>query len=256
MSESVVTAVADRVATIRLNRPAARNALDAASLALLAGILRDIASDDAVDVVVLTGTDPAFCAGLDLNELAVDPGRLMSVAIGDATNPWRALRAVPQPVIGAVNGPAFTGGLELALACDFVIASTRASFADTHAKVGVLPAQGLPSALAAAVGVPMAKLLSLTGRPVDADEAYRLGLVVDVVPHDRLMEAAETLARDVCAGQSAAVRAVKRQYDEGLMGTRSDWWRREREEAVAWSFGADLPDRAIAVRGTSARPRD
>lgn len=256
---SVLVEVLDGVATVTLNRPEARNAMDATTLTGLASAFRDLAGDDGVEVVVLTGVDPSFCAGLDLAELSADPARLMATAMDRATNPWDALRRVPQPVVGAVNGPAVTGGFELALACDFLVASERARFGDTHARVGVLPAQGLPAALAAAVGVPMAKYLSLTGRLIDAAEAYRLGLVVQVVPHERLGAATAEVVAALRTGHGAAVRAVKRQYDAGLLGTRGEWWAREREEAAAWRFDAGLGARTVQVRrdgsaATGSRP--
>jgi enoyl-CoA hydratase len=253
-NSGVLVEVNDGVAAVTLNRPAARNALDAATLVGLTAALSGVAADPGVEVVVVTGVDPAFCAGLDLAELSADPDHLMAVATAPSTNPWDALRALPQPVIGAVNGPAITGGFELALACDFLIASDRARFGDTHAQVGVLPAQGLPAALSAAVGVPTAKYLSLTGRTIDAAEAQRLGLVTQVVPHDQLAAAAAELAAAVMRGHGPSVRAVKHQYDTGLLGTRAEWLAREREEAGAWTFDPGLEGRTRRVRrdGSSA----
>jgi len=146
--------VSDRVALLTLNRPAARNALNTALARELAEALAGAEEDDGVDVVVLTGADPAFCAGLDLKELGtlgLDPSRdREGAASGDspsALNWYRRLTTMTKPVIGAVNGPAVTGGLELALGCDFLIASERASFADTHARVGALPGGGLTARL-------------------------------------------------------------------------------------------------------------
>ena len=245
---SVLVEVLDGVAKVTLNRPQVRNALDASALAGLATAFRELADDDGVEVVVVTGADPSFCAGLDLAALSADPDHLMGVATAAETNPWDALRAVPQPVVGAVNGPAVTGGLELALACDFLVASERARFADTHARVGVLPAQGLPAALAAAVGVPTAKLLSLTGRAIDAAEAQRLGLVAQVVPHDELAAVTADVVAGLRSGHRQAVRAVKRQYDDGLLGTRAEWLARERQEAADWRFDAGLGARTAQVR--------
>lgn len=134
MTTEVSTAVDDGVLLVTLDRPAARNALSAALLPELTRVFRTEAFRTDVDVVIVTGADPAFCAGLDLRELRAAPEELMRVATDDATNPFLALRSVDRPVIGAVNGPAVTGGLEIALACDILVASERATFADTHAR--------------------------------------------------------------------------------------------------------------------------
>ena len=140
MSEDVLLVdVADRVATVTLNRPRARNALDRALRQALHRSMRDLDAEDGVDVVVLTGADPAFCAGLDLKELGA--GHLDEP---DDQSPVRnsPFPAMSKPVIGAVNGAAITGGFEVALRCDLLVASERAAFADTHARVGIMPGWG------------------------------------------------------------------------------------------------------------------
>lgn len=221
--------------TVTLDRPAARNALASALLRELTEVLRGPACEPGVSVVVLTGSDPAFCAGLDLKELAQDPQALIATAMDPATNPFRALAEVPVPTIAAVNGAAYTGGLELVLACDIAIASEQARFADTHAKVGVPPAQGMPALLSAAVGVSFAKRMSLTGLPVDAATALQAGLVTEVLPHATLLKRASQLAAAVQACDARGVRAVKALYDEGLAGTRAQWLALEQAQARAWS---------------------
>jgi len=128
--------------TVTIDRPAAGNALTSALLRELTEALRGPAREPEVAVVVLTGSYPAFCAGLDLKELAQDPQGLIATAMDPATNPFPALVEIPVPTIAAMNGAAYTGGLELVLACDVALASEQARFADTHAKVGVPPAQG------------------------------------------------------------------------------------------------------------------
>lgn len=223
------------VLTVILDRPAARNALTSALLRELTEALRGPACEPGVSAVVITGSDPAFCAGLDLKELAQDPQGLIATAMEPATNPFRAVREIPVPTIAAVNGAAYTGGLELVLACDFAVASEQARFADTHAKVGVPPAQGMPALLSAAVGVPFAKRMSLTGLPVDAATALQAGLVTEVLPHAALLERARQLAASVEACDPSAVRAVKGLYDEGLSGTRAQWLALEQTQARRWS---------------------
>ena len=202
--------VSARVATITLHRPEVRNALSSALCRELRAALANANGDDGVDVLVLTGADPAFCAGLDLREYE----RLGRAPEGTAETILFAGQ-LAKPLIGAINGAAATGGLELALACDFLVASERASFADTHARVGVLPGGGLSVRLPQAVGLRKAKEMSYTGTFVDAREASRIGLVNHVVPHDELMTAARDLARAVTTNKTSYVNAMKALYEHG-----------------------------------------
>jgi enoyl-CoA hydratase len=187
MPRLVVDHRGDRV-LLQLDAPQRRNALDLETMAALVAALRAADDDPAVRVVVLTGTDPAFCAGLDLAEIAAGRLELAEVARLDA-DPWRALQELATPTIAAVNGPAVTGGLELVLCCDLAIASEQARFADTHARVGIHPSGGLSVLLPRYIGLRQALGMSLTGRFVDAHEAAAMGLVNAVVPHDQLQEA-------------------------------------------------------------------
>jgi enoyl-CoA hydratase len=205
----VLVEIADLVAVVTLNRPERRNAISAA---LLAGLRDTMAALDArpeVRAIVLTGADPAFCAGLDLAELGQPGGPLAAAARGPV------LPGLDTPLIGAVNGPAVTGGLELALACDFLVASERARFADTHARVGVLPGWGLTVALPAAVGLRRAREMSATGNFVPAQVALEWGLVNHVVPHGELLGFCRALAADIASADPAAVRAIFATYAEG-----------------------------------------
>ena len=202
----------DGVAVITLNRPDRRNALSAA---LLAGLRRTVAELDAspeVRAIVLTGADPAFCAGLDLTELG-EPGSALGAAGSGPVLPPRST-----VLIGAVNGAAVTGGLELALACDFLIASDRARFADTHARVGIMPGWGLSYALPEAVGLRRARQMSATGNFVDARTALTWGLVNEVVPHAELLDVAVRLAADAATNDPAAVQAIFATYRSQVVG--------------------------------------
>jgi len=153
VADVVLLEVVDRVATVTLNRPRARNAMSSELIATLRRLVADADNRDDVDVLILTGADPAFCAGLDLKELGHDGGPLKGLVRSDETaDDDRSARSprgrgttlpTSKPIIGAVNGVAVTGGLELALNCDFLVASDRARFADTHARVGVHPLWGL-----------------------------------------------------------------------------------------------------------------
>ncbi|MBX7453224.1 enoyl-CoA hydratase [Mycolicibacterium sp. 3033] len=193
----------DRIRTLTLNRPEARNALSSALRSQFYAALREAENDDSVDVVIITGADPVFCAGLDLKELGD------TTELPDISPKWPPMS---KPVIGAINGAAVTGGLEIALYCDILIASENARFADTHARVGLLPTWGLSVRLPQKVGVGMARRMSMTGDYLSADEALRTGLVTQVVPHDQLLDAARQVATSIVGNNQKAVRALMRSY--------------------------------------------
>lgn len=206
----VLLEYADGIATVTLNRPEARNALSTPLRVRLRQVMADVDSDEAVAAVILTGTDPAFCAGLDLKELSAR-GRLDddSEDAGIRGLPWEPLR---KPLIGAVNGVAITGGFELALNCDFLVASERATFADTHARVGILPGWGLSVLLPQRVGFAMARRMSFTGDFMPASRALECGLVTEVVPHGELLAAARRLASTIASNNRRAVEALLASY--------------------------------------------
>jgi enoyl-CoA hydratase len=193
----------DRVRTVTLNRPQARNALSSELRRRFFQALRDAETDDDVDVVILTGTDPVFCAGLDLKELGD------STELPDISPQWPPMN---KPVIGAINGAAVTGGLEFALYCDILIASEQARFADTHARVGLLPTWGLSVRLPQKVGVGLARRMSLTGDYLSAADALRAGLVTEVVPHEDLLPSARRVAASIVGNNQNAVRALLASY--------------------------------------------
>jgi len=198
--------------TITLNRPERRNAINPRLQAELVAALAEFDTADEARVAVLTGADPAFCAGMDLRELGSG-----SMGYDDSqTNYATAMRALGKPVIGAINGPAVAGGFELALACDFLIASDRAWFADSHAEVGVVPGGGLTVHLAQAVGVRRARQISLTGEYVSADRAFQDGLVTEVLPHDELIARAWSIAATIAGRGEHMVKALRDAYDRSL----------------------------------------
>jgi len=213
----------DGIATVTLNRPQAMNALSRALRAEIVQAFTTLAADSAVGAVILTGAGRAFCAGLDLKELggerpgAADPA-------GDATDAdvVAALQRCPQPVIGAINGFAITGGFELALACDLLIASTAARFADTHARVGIMPGWGLSQKLSRTIGIYRAKELSLTGNYLTAEQADAWGLVNRVVAPEVLLPTCEALARDMLSCVPEVVRAYKHVIDSGYAQSLAD----------------------------------
>ena len=241
------------VLLLTLDRPSARNALDPQLTDALADALEEFAKNPDPVVGVLTGSDPAFCAGLDMHaygEATADRGRVSA-----------ALRAVgesPKPLIAAVNGPAVAGGLELALACDWIVASERAVFADTHSRIGAFPGAGLSARLPAAVGVRMAKAISLAGHRLDAAGAVRAGLAISAVPHDDLLPTALQMARDVAARNPALVQAIRSTYDAAVGVPTSAALRAEEAARAAWRSGpgADIrwPAPPSTGRGNDARP--
>ena len=193
----------DRVRTLTLNRPQARNALSRELRRRFFAALRDAQADDDVDVVILTGADPVFCAGLDLKELGD------TTELPDISPQWPPMN---KPVIGAINGAAVTGGLEFALYCDIMVAAERARSADTHARVGLLPTWGLSVRLPQKVGVGLARRMSLTGDYLSAADALRAGLVTEVVPHGELLPAARRVAASIVGNNQNAVRALLASY--------------------------------------------
>lgn len=203
----------DGIARVTLNRPEARNALSAALMRALTEAFERAGGDPDVRVVILTGAGKAFCAGVDLKE----PATMSSEAIvpGERPSVWRAMEACRRPIIGAINGTAITGGFELALACDVLVASTQARFADTHARVGVIPGAGLSQRLSRAIGIYRAKYLSLTGNFLSAEQAYEWGLVSHVVPPEQLEETALVVARDMLSVMPHMLEPYKALIDDG-----------------------------------------
>jgi enoyl-CoA hydratase len=256
MTDLVLLDVSDRIATITLNRPEARNALNGDLLEALVQTLAAADADDAVDVLVITGADPAFCAGLDLKAVASGDPRLIGTApTKDMPVPDRGpFGTLSKPLIGAINGFAITGGFEIALACDFLVASENARFADTHARVGIQPWWGLTVLLPQAIGFRRAREMSATGNFVDAQTALDWGLVNHVVPHDELLPFTLKLAADIVSSNQSALRRILATYDDGELLTGHDAWLREGEVAEAWMSGASAADleanrKAVMDRG-------
>lgn len=213
MTPLVLVADDGPVRLLTMNRPAARNALSRDLIRALYTALTDADADDAVRAVVLTGADPAFCAGVDLKEAARDGADYF--AEFQSQSCITRVAEMHTPIVGAINGAVFTGGLEMALGCDFLIASERAVFADTHARVGILPGGGMTARLPQVVGAAMARRLSMTGEVVDAVRAERIGLVTEVVPHARLLDRALEVAGQIAEVPAATMAGLKEIYRRG-----------------------------------------
>ena len=208
----------DRIATLTLNRPDRLNALSRELRRAIGDAFEKLAGDPKAAVVILTGAGRAFSAGIDLKEAAAaEPGE--AFAGGGMLG---SIHRFPKPVIGAINGYAVTGGFELALACDLLVASDEARFADTHARVGILPGWGLSQKLPRLVGIQRAKELSFTGNYIDAATAEAWGLVNRAVPPEELLPTCRALAADMLGCVPEALVGYKRLIDEGYRGTFGD----------------------------------
>jgi enoyl-CoA hydratase len=240
----------DGVALVTLNRPAVRNALNASLRASLWREMATLDADDAIAAVVMTGADPAFCAGIDLKELGSTSGGLSDRGELAISGEARPIPAMSKPVIGAVGGVAITGGFELALACDFLVASERARFADTHVRVGIQPGWGLTVHLTQSIGLRRARELSFTGNFLNAGTALQWGLVNHVVDHDDLVPTALALARDIAGNDRTGVARIRQTYHDGSLGTAAAAFAMEgrvSQEWLAGVVGADVEARRAAV---------
>lgn len=212
--QPVIVEAGDGIGWVRLNRPAQRNAMNRALKQALTASLAGLDADSAVRVIVITGNGPGFCAGNDLSEgsAGLDSHALTARRERITT----ALDQATKPVIAAVNGAAYAGGFELALACDLRIASTAASFCLSEARIGSMPGGGGTQRLARTVPAAIAAKMILTGQPVDAAEAYRTGLVSDLVEPGELIAKTAEIAGQIAANAPLSLIASKRALRAGL----------------------------------------
>ena len=209
MADEVLVEVADRVATITLNRPDAMNAINRELGAGLAEALRRVDQDDDIRVAILTGNGRAFCAGADLR--GGSPGSRGN-APGDflaTPTPRVWADAISKPVIAAVNGYALGGGFEIAMHCDLLIASEAASFALPEITLGFYPLAGAPMRLPRAIPRAFANEMMFLGQRIDAETALKYGIVSRVVPADQLLETANEMATTIAGYAPVAVRGMK-----------------------------------------------
>ena len=202
------------LSTLVLTRPEKLNALDTCAFDELDAHLADLERQtDTIGCVVLRAEGRAFCAGADLAALGI---RSDGSPIDPRYKPRviERLSALPMPVIAAVHGVCFTGGLELALACDFIVADATARFADTHGKWGLVAAWGLMQRLPRRIGTPAARRMMMTGRQVDAEEAFTMGLVDLIAPEGELERTAQDLVGQILANSWHTNFAVKRSLRE------------------------------------------
>jgi enoyl-CoA hydratase len=240
-------------ALLTLNRPGAMNALSRGLRDALAGAIDDLAANPKVRVLIVTGAGRAFCAGLDLKEIGAGAAGFGAERGGGARthDPVEAIERFPGPVIAAVNGAAVTGGFELVLACDIVLASPQARFADTHARVGVAPGWGLSQRLARAIGPYRAREVSFTGNWVGAEQAAAWGFVNRVVATDELLPAAKALARDMLGTLPEMLVRIKAVINDGFELALGAGLALERQRARDFNRGvgaAEIEQRREAVR--------
>lgn len=242
----------DGIATLTLNRPDKLNALSMELLQALVDELERLRNDPDIGVVILTGAGRAFCAGLDLKEMGDPNGPRADVAQPD---PPMMLRTLPQPVIGAINGLAITGGLEISVSCDILIATPEARFADTHVRLGIIAGWGLSQRLSRVIGLNRAKELSLTGNYLTAERAYEWGLVNRIVSREELLPTCEALARDMLSCIPESMREYKRLMDRGFDLALGDAMTYEVEINRLYK-GPRPEDIAARLAGVQARGRD
>ncbi|MGH2993309.1 MAG: enoyl-CoA hydratase/isomerase family protein [Solirubrobacterales bacterium] len=205
----------ERIAYVTINRPEAKNAIDPDVHRLMIETWADFRDDDGVDVAILTGSGDAFCAGADLKTYippkvaGATPGEIREIVELGLNGFTRGMHRISKPIVAAVNGWALAGGLETAMACDIRVASERAMFGSFEARRGFHHGDGGLVRLVNTCGVGVAMEMLLTAEPIDAQRALQCNMVNRVVPHDRLMEEAETTARQILRNSQRAVRSAK-----------------------------------------------
>ena len=242
----------DGIATVTLNRPDKLNALNRELRLAFCHVMQDLRRDQDLRVVIITGAGRAFCVGLDLRELGTGTSGIRDE--GDATF-ITVIEDMEVPVIAAVNGFAITGGFELALACDIMIAAEEAQFADTHARVGVMPGGGMSARLPRAVGIRKAKELSFTGNYLSARDAERMGLVNRVVPRDQLLAVALETATQIASANPTIVRQMKRLYELTSRNALGEALRIEQDTFREFNRRANLAELGNAGDSVIARGR-
>ena len=238
--ENIIFEKEENIAIITFNRPEAMNALNNQTRAEFRAAIEDVAKDDSIKVLILTGSGKAFVAGSDIKEF-------------NATTPFAAhnimrlgemVEKLEKPVIAAVNGFCLGGGNEIAMGCDIIIASEKAKFGQTEINIGIIPGGGGTQRLPRLIGVCRAKELIYTGDIIRAEEAARLGLVNRVVPMDELMPAAKELAKKIATKSAAALKLAKTAINRGMQTNLESGLKYEYE---LYSLSLSLEDKLEGV---------
>ena len=226
MGKTVLLEIEGPVALITLNRPERHNSICQDLLINLYNYIDEVANNRDIKVAILTGNGKSFCSGIDLAILGKD--NLLDPR-GDGKDMPDVFAACKKPIIGAINGNTITGGFELAMNCDFLIASENARFIDSHAKVGIHPGWGMTQLLQRYVGQRMAKQMSFTCKPMSAQEALRCGLVNEVLPQDELVPRAKQIAADISAVNYDILLQIKNLIEKQNEVSFNEGFRLERE---------------------------
>jgi enoyl-CoA hydratase len=224
--QTIIVERRDRVGLITLNRPKSLNALNAQVAVETLAALKAFDVDDRIGAIVITGSTRAFAAGADIAEMAEKP--FTSFYMSDFLAPWDEIKTISKPIIAAVGGFALGGGCELAMLCDFIIASEDAQFGQPEIKLGILPGMGGSQRLTHAVGKSLAMDLILTGRSIGAAEAKALGLVARVVPNTDLLQVALEAAHTIAGYNAPAVKMAKGAVNRAFEAPLSEGVRHER----------------------------
>jgi enoyl-CoA hydratase len=224
--QTIIVERRDRVGLITLNRPKSLNALNAQVAVETLAALKAFDVDDQIGAIVITGSTRAFAAGADIAEMAEKP--FTSFYMSDFLAPWDEIKTISKPIIAAVGGFALGGGCELAMLCDFIIASEDAQFGQPEIKLGILPGMGGSQRLTHAVGKSLAMDLILTGRSIGAAEAKALGLVARVVPNTDLLQVALEAAHTIAGYNAPAVKMAKGAVNRAFEAPLSEGVRHER----------------------------
>jgi enoyl-CoA hydratase len=215
MDEKVKMTIDEGVAIVRLNRPEAANALNVELLELLTEFFKNLRDDASVRGIVLTGEGKHFCAGADIARMSEMDGDAIKTFIEKGQELMLAIERAGKPVIAAVNGHAAGGGLELALACDYIVAAESAVFAAPEVKLGIIPGFGGTQRLSRTIGRARAKEMIFTGMGVPARVACAIGLVNTIYPDKTLLEGAVGVMKDICAFSPVSLRHAKEVIDAG-----------------------------------------
>jgi len=237
MEKEVLLSVDKGIALITLNRPERRNSINQNLLIGLFNALEEVSDNKEIKVAIITGSGKSFCSGVDL---AIAGKENLADPRGDGMHFVDIFSSCKKPVIGAINGHTITGGFEIALNCDFLIASENAMFADSHGRVGIHPGWGMTQMLQQVVGQRMAMQMSMTCQFVDAQTALRIGLVNEVVPHDNLIPRVMEIAQFICDGKSDMLMRVKElikyrnnsTYEGALLNERKRFFEYYKHNAV------------------------
>jgi enoyl-CoA hydratase len=205
--QNIVSEKKGAVGLITLNRPSVRNALNRQLMTELCSALTSFESDQGIGAAVITGGSVFFSAGADIKEMS--DKTMVEAYLGDMGRLWDKVASYPKPLVAAVNGYAFGGGLELAMACDIIVCSEDAKFGQPEINIGIMPGAGGTQRLPRLVGKNRALEMVLTGKPIDAREAYMLGLVNRVVPAETVLEQAMNIAKEIASKAPIAVRLAK-----------------------------------------------